>query len=314
MARYFRKLILLAKSDVTYGTDPVPTGGANAMVAHGVELSPLDGEEVERANMQPYFGNFQTLVATQFMRLRFAIELAGGGAAGTAPKFAPLLLACAMSETVSAGVSVTYAPVSANLGSVTIYCNIDGKNHKLISARGNAKPGLNAKGKPVINFDFMGLFLPASTPVADTALPAPTYTGWQAPLPMNKANTTASLHGIAVNCSAFELDAGNQVEKRDLTGVDTVEITDRKSTGSITFEDTTQAVKDWVGAARAKTLGNLSIAHGTTAGNIVTISAAGTCELGKPSYGNDQGVVMTTIPLRFVPTSAGNDEWSIVFT
>ena len=34
-------------------------------------------------------------------------------------------------------------------------------------------------------------------------------------------------------------------------------------------------------------------------------------QLGKPSFSDQEGVQMITIPLRFVPSSAGNDEWEI---
>jgi hypothetical protein len=310
MPKRYRKLAILAKNDVTYGTDPVPTGAANAMVVSDVEITPLDGEEVERNNLQPYFGHFGLLQATQFNRIKFNVEMAGSGAAGTAPKYAPLLLGCSVSETVAAGVSVTYAPADTNQKSTTIYANVDGINHVLLSARGECKAGLNAKGKPVWMFDFMGLWVQ----LTDTALPTPVYTGWVAPVAVNKANTTATLHAIAVAMSSFELTFGNQVEKRDLTAVDSVEIVDRKSGGNIVFENTPIATKNWVETARAKTRGNLAIVHGTQAGNIITFNATGTCELGKPSYSVEQGVQMLNAPLRFVPTGAGNDEWSIVFT
>lgn len=310
MGKRYRKVAILAKIDTTYGTDPVPTGAANAMVVHDWEMTPLEGEEVERANLQPYFGHYATMYSTKYNRIKFKVELAASGAAGTAPKWAPLMLACSASETVSAGVSVTYAPADTNQKSVTIYCNLEGKQHVLLSARGECKLVLPARGKPYLEFDFMGLFVALS----DVALPAVTYTGWVAPVAVNKANTSATLHGVALAMSAFELAFGNQLEKRDLTTIDTVEIVDRKSGGTITFEDTPVATKDWVGTALAKTRGNLSVVHGTVAGNIVTVSATGTCELGKPSYSNEQGTLMITTPTRYVPTSAGNDEWSIVLT
>jgi hypothetical protein len=309
-SKKFRKLALLAKMEVTYALDPVPTGAADAMVVSDVEVTPLDGEEVERNNVQPYFGHSGVIQATQFARIKFNVELAGSGVAGTAPKWSPLVRACAVAVTVAAGVSVTYAPISEALESVSIYANIDGINHVMPGVRGECKPTMDAKGKPVLQFEFMGLW----SPVTDTALPVPVYTGWVRPVAVNKANTIATLHGVAVAMSHFDLAFGNQVEKRDLTAVDTVEIVDRKSSGSIVFENTPVATKDWVGLAKAKTVGNLSIVHGTVPGNIITIGAAGTAELGKLTYSNQQGVQMVNMPLRFVPTSAGNDEWSIVLT
>lgn len=310
MSKKFRKLVILAKIEATYATDPTPTGAANAMVVSDVELTPLDGEEVERNNVQAHFGHNGAIQATSFARLRFNVEMAASGAAGTAPKYDPLLRASGVGVTVSAGVSVTYAPVTEDIESATIYTNIDGINHIMTGARGNCKGMLDAKGKPVWQFELTGLF----SPLTDTPLPTASYTGFVKPLAMNKANTVCTLHGIAVATSHFDLDFGNQVVKRDLTEVDSVEIVDRKSIGSIVFENTDIATKDWVGTAKAKTLGNLSVVHGTTAGNIITFNGTGTVELGKPTYSNQDGVQMLNSPLRFVPTSAGNDEWSIVLT
>lgn len=309
-SKKFRKLAILAKLEVAYGTDPVPTGAANAMVVSDVEVTPLDGEEVERNIVQPHFGNSGAIQATRFARIRFNVELAGSGAAGTAPKWDPLVRACAVSATVAAGVSVTYAPISEAMESVTLYANIDGINQVMPGVRGECKPTLDAKGRPVLQFEFTGLW----EALTDTPLPAAVYTDWVKPLAVNKLNTVCTLHGVAVAMSHFDLAFGNQVVKRDLTATDTVEIVDRKSTGSIVFENTPVATKNWVGVAEAKTLGDLSLVHGVTAGNIITFTAAGTAELGKPSYTNQDGVQMINMPMRYVPTSAGNDEWSIVCT
>lgn len=310
MAKKFRKLVLLVKLEVTYGVDSVPTGAANAMVVSDVELTPLDGEEVERNNLQPYFGHNGAIEASSFNRIRFNVEMAGSGTAGTAPKYSTLFRACSAGVTVVPATSVTVAPVTEGQESVVAYCNIDGVNHAMLGMRGNCKAMMDAKGKPVFQFDMMGLFVP----LADTALPAVTLTGWVKPVAMNKANTIVSLHGTTVACSHFDLDFANVVVKRDITDVDAVEIVDRKSVGSLVFEATSVATKNWVAIAKAKTLGNQSVVHGTTPGNIITFNGAGTVELGKPTYSNQDGVQMINMPTRYVPTSAGNDEWSIVFT
>jgi hypothetical protein len=303
-----RKMAILAMLESVYGTDPTPTGAANAMVVAEVELTPLDGDVIERNNIQPYFGNNGAIQATLFGKVKFSIELAGSGAAGTAPKWDPLVRGCAASATISAGVSVTYAPISEALESLTLYGNIDGINHIMPGARGECKVTLDAKGKPTLQFEFSGLF----SPLADTALPACAYTGWVKPVAVNKMNTSCTFHGIDVAMSHFDLAFGNQVVKRDLVNVDTVEIVDRKSAGSIVFENTAIATKDWVAAAKTTTLGDLALAHGTVAGNIVQINAAATCEISKPSYSNADGIQMMNLQTRFIPTAAGNDEWSIV--
>jgi hypothetical protein len=309
-SKKFRKLAILAKIETSRGVDAVPTGAANAMIVSEATLSPLEGDVAERNNVQPYYGQNGSVQATSYRKLSFKVEAAGGGAVGTAPKYGPLLRGCGASETVSAGVSVTYAPISDSQETLSIYCNIDGINHVMLDAHGSAKLMFSAKGFPYYQFDFTGLFVA----LTDTALPATVYTGFVKPLPMNKANTIITLHSVAVACSKWDFDMGNQVVKRDLTGVDSVEITDRKSTGSIVFENTAIATKDWVATAKATTLGDMSVVHGTTAGNIITFTATATCEVSKPTYSNEDGIQMMNLQQRFIPTSAGNDEWSLVLT
>ncbi len=53
--------------------------------------------------------------------ITFKVELRGSAAAGSAPEIGDLLEACGMAETVTAGSSVVYSPVSVNDKSVTIY-------------------------------------------------------------------------------------------------------------------------------------------------------------------------------------------------
>jgi len=306
MPKLMKKMAILAKIQAGLGVDPVPTGAANAILVKDVELTPLDGDLVQRGLIKPYFGHDGNVMATAYGRVRFKVECAGAGAAGTAPKYDPLLRMCAHSATVAAGVSVTYAPITDALEYGTIYGNIDGVLHKMVDAQGTVKLGLDAKGYPAYEFDFMAPFVP----VADAVLPAVTYTGFTKPVAVNKANTIVTLHGAVVNTSAFAWDGGIQLVKRDITGVDSVLIVDRASTGSITFENTAVATKDWIGLARATTQGSLSVVHGIVAGNIVEFNSNGRCEISKPSYGNQDGVQMITVQTAFVPSSAGNDEYT----
>jgi hypothetical protein len=173
-------------------------------------------------------------------------------------------------------------------------------------ARGEVDFSTDAKAIPKWKFEFTGSFVPA----VDAALPTVDYSAFVAPLGVNKANTTLSVDGLSVACSAFSFKCGNQVVKRDLMNVDTVEITDRKSTGSVTFENTTVAAKDWIGLARASAIVPIALKHGQGATNTVSFKSA-RAQIGKPTFSDSDGVQMVTIPLSFIPSDAGNDEWSI---
>lgn len=307
MAKLMRKMAILAKVEAVRGTDSIPTGAANAMLVSEVTLTPIEGDVVQRDNIRPYFGSGGSVLVTQYSKIAFSIEMAGVGVAGDVPAYAPLMRGCAMSVTTAAGVSTTFAPVSDAIESLTIYGNIDGIVHKMTDAHGTVKAAVDAKGIPKWQFEFTGLFAPA----VDAALPVADYSKYQAPLGVNKANSTLTLDGLGLAAASFAFDAGNTVVKRDLMTVDSVEITGRVSTGSVTFENTSVAVKDWVGMARSSAIVALALKHGVGATNIVEIKST-RAQIGKPTYSDSDGVQMVTVPLEFLPSNTGNDEWSIV--
>lgn len=307
--RYFRKLAALAKIEATYGVDATPTAMANAIRCTDVSFNPLAADKVERNLYFDSLGAQPSLQAGEHIEMSFKVELAGSGTAGVAPAWGPLMRACGMSETIVADTSVTYAPVSAGYESISEYFNLDGVLHQFLGGRGNVKVALTPKQIPYLDFNFMGLLVAA----ADSALPTSDFSAWQDPLIVSKANTpTWEMHGYAAIGESLTLDLGNKVEMRNLVGEDSVQITDRKGSGSMVIEAPLLAAKDFFAISRARTRGALSVVHGTAAGNIVTIGAP-KCEIDPPSYGQTQGIVNLTLP--FVPTfDAGDDEISITLT
>lgn len=309
-----RKAIILAKIETTYGQDANPTGAANAILVRNVNLTPLATEFVDRALVRPYLGNSERLPAAQFVQLEFEVEIAGGGApAGTPPKYGPLLRACGMSETINAGVSVVYAPVSAGFEALSIYHNQDGVLHRLLGARGSVALAFTSKQIPVYRFRFMGLWVQ----VTDTAAPTPDYAAFVTPSTVNNVNTpTFSIHGVADSVAPMQectLDLANNVVFRSLVGSELVLITDRQPAGSLMIEATTVAQKDWWTAIKNAVTGALQIVHGTAAGNIVTV-AAPNAQLTEPRYVDSDGVTMLQANLALIPGSAGNDELTITCT
>ncbi|WAT84899.1 hypothetical protein [Delftia acidovorans] len=304
-AKLMRKMAILALVETVVGTAVVPLA-ANAMLVSDVTLTPIEGDVVERNNIRPFFGSSGSTLVTEYQKMAFSVELAGVAAAGDMPGVTDLLRACAMSATNQVGAKTVFAPVTDGIESVTIYGNVDGTLYKMHGARGEVDFSTDAKAIPKWKFEFTGSFVPA----VDAPLPAVDYSAFVAPLGVNKANTTLSVDGLSVACSAFSFKCGNQVVKRDLMNVDTVEITDRKSTGSVTFENTTVAAKDWIGLARASAIVPIALKHGQGATNTVSFKSA-RAQVGKPTFSDSDGVQMVTIPLSFIPSDAGNDEWSI---
>jgi hypothetical protein len=97
-----KKKVLLSKIEVTEGTDPIPTVGANAVLVKNFELTPMEMELVARDNIKPSFGNDEDVPVVIYAKVSFEVELTGSGTAGTVPPIGHLLRAAGMSETALA--------------------------------------------------------------------------------------------------------------------------------------------------------------------------------------------------------------------
>lgn len=277
-----------------------------------LNITPQQSDVVNRDLIRPYLGASEQLLANTRVECTFSVELAGSGTAGTAPQYGKALQACGLSETVSAGVSVTYAPVSAAFSSVTIHYNIDGVRHKVTGARGTFTLNANVGEIPTIDFTFTGIYNAPD----DSALPSVTYANQATPLIFKNGNTSNfSLLSYSGCLQSASMDIGNSVVYRELIGCDKeVIITDRSTSGSVSIEMITIATKDYFSAALTDgTLGNLTFRHGSTAGNQVTFSSS-TIDIGDVSYGDQDGIAMLNIPYTAIPSTSGNDEFSLLYT
>ena len=311
MALLTRKRLILLESESTYGTDPTPTG-VDAVLVRDLNITPQQSDLVSRYLVRPYLGASEQLLANTRVECTFSVELAGSGTAGTAPGYSKALLACGLAETVVAATSVTYAPVSTSFGSCTIYYNIDGVLHKVTGSRGTFVLNATVGQIPTLDFTFTGIY----NPPIDEALPAVTYANQGAPGLFKSDNTTGfSLLGYSGCLQTLSFDIGNNIIYRELVGCPKqVLITDRSSSGSVTIEAVLMATKDYFTAALTDgSYGSLLFQHGQAAGNIVDFVST-RADIGDVSYSDLDGIHMITMPYTAIPSTAGNDEFSLVYT
>lgn len=311
MALLLRKRLILIEEETTYGTDPVPTG-TDAVLVRDLNIVPQQSDVVSRDLIRPYLGASEQLLANTRVECTFSVELAGSGAAGTAPQYGKALKACGLSETVVAATSVTYAPVSTAFDSVSIYYFVEGVRHRMTGARGTFTLNTNVGEIPTIDFTFTGIY----NPPTDEAVPTVTYANQATPLIFKAGNTdTFSLLSYSGCLQSVSMDLGNTIVYRELIGCDKeVLITDRASTGTAVIEMPTIAQKDYFAASLVDgSLGNLTFQHGTTAGNIVDFASTG-IDIGDLSYSDSDGIAMLNLPFTAVPSTAGNDEFSLIYT
>lgn len=305
-----RKRLILVKKEATYGTDSSPVG-SDALLVRNLDITPIEADLVSRDLIRPYLGNSPSLISNSRVSVTFQVELAGSGTLGTAPRYGAVLQACGMSETIAPSTSVTYAPVSALFSSATIYFNNDGVLHKATGCRGTFTINATVGQIPTIDFTMTGVY---NAPT-DTAAPSVTYADQASPLIFKEGNTSAFQFFSYAGClQSVTFDIANSIVYRELVNcTKEVLITDRRPSGTVMIEAPALSVKDYFNIAQTETTGNLTFLHGTTAGSRITFNAA-QCDVSNPSYADQDGVQMLNIPYIAVPTTAGNNEVSLVYT
>lgn len=305
----WRDRVILAKIEAVYGTDSVPTGAANAVVMTDVTLQPMEGQDLPRELLQPYFGNQGSLSGSYTVVMSGSTELAGSGAVGTAPAWGPLARACALNQTVNAGVSVVYSPITDSQDALTIYFWRGNTLHKILGARGTAVLNVTAQGIPRIRWTFTGLFVDP----ADVAQAVPTFTPWKKPLVATKANTPLfEIDDAPFVMRKFEINLGNDVQPQLLINHEDVPIVDKAETIDITIRSVPLATFNPFAKAKSKTPIKIEFTHGTVAGNICSIVAPA-CELAPPGFENAQGIEEWALKAKPLP-AAGNDQFTITLT
>ncbi|MBI1201493.1 MAG: hypothetical protein GC182_03175 [Rhodopseudomonas sp.] len=306
----WKSKVLLVKIESAYGTDPTPTGAADAILATNVTLQPMEGEDVSRELERPYLGGQEMIPAGLRSVLTFSTELAGSGTAGEAPGWGVLARACALAETIEDAVSVTYSPISLAMESAAVYFWIGATKHVLLGARGTAEITLDAQGIPRIAWTITGLW----TLPAESAAATPDLTSFLEPLIATKANTPAfTVNAVSLVLRSYKLTLGNDVQPRLLVGREEIIIPDRAEQLVCNVEAVPLTTLNPFALAQARTRVAVSIVHGTAAGNIVTI-AAPTCQVKRMTgYEQNQNILEWPLPLAPLPDE-GNDQFSIVLT
>lgn len=314
--RYARNAAILAKIESAYGTDPTPTGAANALLVSDLSITPLSASNVARDLVRSYLGGSEELVGTAHIECSFTCELQSGGAAGTAPAWGPLVRACAFAEAITASTRVDYTPVTNSQESVTIYYHDDGVLHKLLGCKGNVEVKLGVGDRPTLVFRFLGL----DGGISAVANPSLTLTAWQKPAVVTDANTSDLLIGCTYSAGALsggtsypsrgiEFNMGNDVKFIPLVGGEVVDLVQRDVTGSLVLDLTAAQEVSFMATVKANTTTGIGMQHGSAAG-FTTIVHAPAVQLINPRKEDVDGKRMVGYDLRCVPSS-GNDDLRI---
>lgn len=319
MNRHIARTVILAKKESTPGVDATPTGASDAvLIASNMSISNFEAAYVDRALVRGYMGGSEQLVGPVSKKVSFDVELAGSGAADTPPEWGDLLAGCGWAQAVlTTPDRVEYTPVSSGFETLTIYYYDDGVVHKLLGAMGNVKLSAKVGEIPKLMFEFIGV------DGGDTATTnaTPTYSAWQPPVVVAKANAVDITLGCSYSAGALsggtvhrstglELDLGNQTAFNAFVSAEDVDISNRNASGSAQFDLTAAQEVAKLATVRAGTTQGLGYTIGTTTGNKIIIFAPAV-QLTAPSKAEQNGGRMIGYSLGFKPVS-GNDELRLV--
>jgi hypothetical protein len=315
MSLLVKRTLMLIKTEASEASAASPAA-TDALLAEEITWSPVV-EKLNRNASKSSIGQLAELTGMRHLEVEFKTPIQGGGTAGTAyAALSALFQACALAETLSAGVSATYAPTSAKASgfespgkSCTIEIYNDGMKYTLVGCRGSLSGSGTAGKHGYHTFKMKGLYAAA----ADAALPTFTPPTTEPPSLLSAA---ATLQGYAAIFSKWEFDLQNDVQIRPsvnaATGIAGFAIVGRNVVGSADPEAVLVATHDFWGKLISGVRASSVIAFGATAGNITTITTPKTMyrEL-KP--GERNGIRTFEIGLQFAENS-GDDEISIVLT
>lgn len=266
---------LLAKVESSYGTDPTPTVAAN-----GVRLAdrvwstlrpvfhyPNTRDDVASGSLTPAPDG---VPQGRMVELDLFVEAKGFGAAYSAtdlPEVDPLLYACGLGRavvTTGGSETVTYSLADTSHGSATVWAYAGGQQFKVVGCRGNLVWEINAGQLARFRFRLMGRV----TSVADTALPAITYSSVSSPAAVGVGLSIDPGTPWSPNFVSATLDLGNQTEIAEdgnaTTGIEGWDIVRRDPRFTVTARKAALSAYNPYTLAAAKTSHTIDLAVGST--------------------------------------------------
>jgi hypothetical protein len=308
------KNLLLVKIEGTKGTDSTPAAATEAIITKGDPKFEVVANPKAREIPMAVFGKHAPVNVGEALKVSFTTELKGSGTAGTASRYAPLFRSCNLTESISAGVSVTYTPNSTiDAESCTIYFYQDGTLHKMLGCVGTFKLNLKAGEIATVDWEFTGMY--AAAHASDVSFPSATHEAI-APIIWKAANFVYNSVSTLI-VETLNIDMGNEISKRldgnAATGILSYAITQRNTKGSFNPEKVALATLNPWNIFNATTIATLETKPTGSAGNTLEITCAGVV-LDAPKYAPRENVSAWDLGFSCHPSlTAGNAEMIIVF-
>jgi hypothetical protein len=272
MGQTQRQVTQVALEAVAYGTE----GASYADLPIHIESFPeYDPELIDQPVYTASLGRTTSIVGAGIWTIPMKFYTKGSNAAGTAPELGKLFRGFGMKETISAGVSVIYTPVTPAqaLESVSIKTNLDGLQYKALGAFGKSLTLTMEGGKPILaEMSFLGLY---NAPTV-VALPVPSYTDVAVVPPLCKSGVVtiySQTHVIPKLVLKLEnvmppyiedINSGN-------VGIKRIEILNREYSGTVTVEVDANNDDQWWTDLGASAERAVAMTGFGSAGNLIDI-------------------------------------------
>lgn len=317
MSKSYDQKAILFKIETTEGTDAVPTGPTNAIRTLDFQPNFMDADQKVRTIDKAYMGANSVLLAAFKRGGTFGIELSGSGVlATTVPAWMIVNQICGFGAGVPGASSVVQTGAAAP-SSATMYAafldEVTSANSFIMKAiGGKASLGFQIIDDDFPRFNYTYLGRPPTLLGEEGAMPVPTIANQAAPVLCSTENTTFTLDGYALPLRSMEMNSNADMQLRSLIGPqDFIAYRNDNWNGTIVCELPGIASHNYFTLIRPGTTMVMQCVHGTVAANIVQIDAPKVQISGNVSLSEEQGKVMMTMPVTFLP-NAGNDE--VVFT
>lgn len=316
----FDRAAFLLKAESTYGTDPTPDGTDNAMLIQQGRIRFQAANKLIREIDRPFFGARPFLLTGRQAFIEFEFEMMGAAAPGAAAPIGPILLTCGHAQTLSADTSATYNVVSSAFGSTTGYFSIPSVDSN--GATRHVVTGL--RGSIVftqqINNFFKGraVLQGMEAVLSNAAFPTMTLTAFQEPVAIETStwSVTADDGGgaFALDCVELQLDQGNRVQIYETSEQKVQTIVGRDTQGFLRVMAPALTDFDPYALAVARTPVDIQSEVDGGDDGLICLLSIPQVQLDLPERIDIDGASGWRIPFSALPSSAGNDEYEIVFT
>lgn len=267
--------LLCVKKETTYATDAAPTPAANARLTRNLQIKPIVTDRLDRNLDRQIRGRVKDIVSNKRQTISYELEVAGSGAAGTAPPWMEDLECCGMlAPVLVATTSATqkFALSSTAMSSGSFYAWDTAQRTQGVGGRGTFGWDFTANAIPFFKVDVTTI-PQAGTAIVDNTPAAATFTAWKDPLEVNTVNTDFFLDGFAAVLKQFTGDVGADVKARNLVGANYIRRGNHAITGTIVVEAPLLASKNYFATLDSGAEIAVQLIHGIAAGSIVELAS-----------------------------------------